>query len=80
VSGKKSNWSFGVLPAVVAERTTVSPSWAMTEPAACLVRRPVEKVISRVPKAPLSITAVLYWVPRVVSVMDEYSSSVVLAN
>ena len=34
VSGKKSNDSRGCLPAVVAERTTVSPSWATTEPAA----------------------------------------------
>ena len=66
VSGKKSNCSRGVLLAVVADSTTVSPSWAITEPAACLASRPVLKVISRVPKAPLSITAVLCCVPRVV--------------
>ncbi|GAB3972428.1 hypothetical protein GCM10027615_33430 [Plantactinospora veratri] len=65
VSGKKSNCSFGCLLAVVAERTTVSPSWARTEPAACRASRPVEKVISRVPKDPLSITAVRCWVPSV---------------
>ena len=59
VSGKKSNCSFGCLPAVVADSTTVSPSWARTEPAAWRASRPVEKVISRVPKDPLSITAVL---------------------
>ncbi|RAO50534.1 hypothetical protein PSN01_04508 [Micromonospora saelicesensis] len=69
VSGKKSNCSFGCLPAVVAERTTVSPSWAMTEPAAWRASRPVEKVISRVPKDPLSITAVRDSVPSLVSVM-----------
>src|SRR5207302_1765983 len=39
------------------------------EPAACLARRPVEKVTWRVPKVPLSIVAVLCWVPRVCSVM-----------
>ena len=49
-----------------------------TEPAACRASRPVEKVISRVPKAPLSITAVLCVVPRVVcSVMCGYAPSVV---
>ena len=57
VSGKKSNCSFGCLPAVVAERTTVSPSWAIAEPAAWRASRPVEKMTSRVPKAPLSMTA-----------------------
>jgi hypothetical protein len=58
VSGKKSKCSLGALLAVVAERTTVSPSWTTTEPAACLARRPVENVTSRVPKAPLSMMAV----------------------
>ena len=43
VSGKKSNWSFGVLPAVVADSTTVSPSCARQDPAAWRARRPVEK-------------------------------------
>src|SRR4051794_1424446 len=66
VSGKKSKCSFGALLAVVAERTTVSPSRTITEPAACLARRPVEKVISRVPNDPLSMTAVRDSVPRAI--------------
>src|SRR5690242_18497689 len=64
VSGKKSKCSLGVLPAVVADRTVVSPSWTITEPAACLASRPVEKTTSRVPNEPLSITAVRVSVPR----------------
>src|SRR3954449_7638868 len=40
VSGKKSNWSFGWRPAVVADSRVVSPMLATTEPAACLARRP----------------------------------------
>ena len=66
VSGKKSKCSFGCLPAVVADRTVVSPSWTITEPAACLASRPVEKVISRVPNDPLSMIAVRDSVPRAV--------------
>ena len=74
VRGKKSNCSFGVLPAVVADRTTVSPSWAITDPAACLASRPVENVTRRVPNRPLSMVAVLCWVPRVCSVMGKLCS------
>ncbi len=69
VNGKKSKPSRGCLPAVVADSTTVSPSWASTDPAACWASRPVLKVISRVPNVPLSMTAVLWCVPSVVSVM-----------
>src|SRR5438094_852561 len=69
VSGKKSNCSLGCLLAVVAERTTVSPSWASADPAACRASRPVEKTISRVPNEPLSITARDCCAPRFVAVV-----------
>src|SRR5262249_51454296 len=38
----------------------------VAELAACRASRPVEKTISRVPKAPLSMTARAYWVPRLI--------------
>ena len=50
--------SRGDLLAVVAESTTVSPSVAMTDPAACWAIRPVLKTTVRVPRDPLSIVAV----------------------
>ena len=43
---------------LIRSRFWIPPIAAITEPAACWARRPVEKVTSRVPKAPLSITAV----------------------
>ena len=50
VSGKKSNCSFGNLPALVALSSMVSSSRnAATEPAACWARRPVSKRMVRVP-------------------------------
>src|SRR3569833_1299926 len=58
VSGKKSNWSLGWRPAVVADSSVVSPMVATTEPAACLARRPVSKVTVREPRAPLASSAV----------------------
>src|SRR5215213_5053028 len=63
VSGKKSNWSLGWRPAVVADSSVVSPMVATTEPAACLARRPVSKLTVRVPSGPLSITAVAVKTP-----------------
>src|SRR3954470_22380989 len=63
VRGKKSNWSLGERPAVVADSSVVSPMVATTEPAACLARRPVSKVMVREPRAPLSITAVAVKTP-----------------
>ena len=58
VSGKKSNCSFGCLPAVVALSSMVSSSRnAATEPAACWANRPVSKRMVRVPNVPLSMTA-----------------------
>ncbi len=58
VSGKKSNWSFGCLPADVVDNSIVSSSrYAVTAPPACLARRPVSKRTVRVPKEPLSMTA-----------------------
>ncbi len=63
VSGKKSNWSLGCLPAAVVDSSMVSPSrYAATEPAACLARRPVSNRTVRVPKRPLSITASANWI------------------
>ena len=57
VRGKKSNWSLGVLPAVVADRSIVSSSrYAVTEPAAWRASRPVSNLTVRVPNLPLSIT------------------------
>src|SRR4051812_7016364 len=84
VRGKKSNWSLGWRPAVVADSSVVSPIVATTEPAACLASRPVSKVMVREPRAPLSITAVAVNTPSsasksVVSVVgaDIVSSSYV---
>ena len=58
VSGKKSNWSLGCLPAAVVLSSIVSSSrYAVTEPAACLASRPVSNRTVRVPKRPLSMTA-----------------------
>ena len=58
VSGKKSNWSLGCLPADVVDNSIVSSSrYAVTAPPACLARRPVSKRTVRVPKEPLSMTA-----------------------
>ncbi len=57
VRGKKSNWSLGVLPAVVADRSIVSSSrYAVTEPAAWRASRPVSNLTVRVPNLPLSMT------------------------
>src|ERR671913_1982225 len=63
VSGKKSNCSLGWRPAVVADSSMVSPWVTTTEPAACLARRPVSKVTERLPKLPLSMTAVAVVTP-----------------
>ena len=50
VSGKKSKWSLGCLPAVVAESSIVSSSRnADTEPAAWRASWPVSKRMVRVP-------------------------------
>src|SRR5690349_9319216 len=57
VSGKKSNWSFGCLPTVVADSSMVSSSrYAVTEPAAWRARRPVSNLTVRLPNLPLSRT------------------------
>jgi len=63
VSGKKSKCSFGWRPAVVADRSMVSPVVTTTEPAACRASRPVSKVTVRLPKLPLSMTAVAVVTP-----------------
>src|SRR5215218_2495479 len=63
VSGKKSNWSLGWRPAVVADSSMVSPMVTVTEPAAWRASRPVSKVMLRLPKEPLSMTAVAVVTP-----------------
>src|SRR5665648_27521 len=63
VRGKKSNWSLGVLPAVVVDSRVVSWSrWATTAPPAWRARRPVSNRTVRVPKRPLSMTASADWI------------------
>src|SRR4051812_35743022 len=63
VSGKKSKCSLGWRPAVVAESSMVSPMVTTTEPAAWRASRPVSKVTLRLPKLPLSMTAVAVVTP-----------------
>ena len=63
VSGKKSNCSLGWRPAVVADSSMVSSWVTTTEPAAWRASRPVSKVMVRVPKLPLSMTAVAVVTP-----------------
>ncbi len=64
VSGKKSSPSLGCLPAVVADRMTVSSSSVATaEPAARRASLPVSNLIVWVPKVPLSITASAVYTP-----------------
>ena len=48
VRGKKSKWSLGCFPAVVAESSMVSSSmYAVTAPAAWRARRPVSNLMVR---------------------------------